>query len=64
MPSYNIAVAASKSSAEITTIPSTGCCPADWREFWRVHGTSWRSLIELHFEICDRLRASSSWCSP
>jgi len=41
------------------TIPST----LDWREFWRVHGTSWRSLIELHFEICDRLRASSSWRS-
>jgi len=41
------------------TIPST----LDWREFRRAHGTSWRSLIELHFEICDRLRASSSWRS-
>jgi hypothetical protein len=39
---------------------STGLDPAGWREFWRVHGTSWRSLIDLHFEICDRLRASSS----
>jgi hypothetical protein len=44
-----------------TTLPST----LDWRDFWRVHGTSWRSLIDLHFQICDRLRAtSSSWCAP
>jgi hypothetical protein len=48
-------------SSEPLTFSSTGCCPADWREFWRLHGTSWRSLIDLHFEICDRLRASSSW---
>jgi hypothetical protein len=34
--------------------------PAGWHEFWREHGTSWRSVIDLHFEICDRLRASSS----
>jgi hypothetical protein len=51
------------------TLLSTGSCPADWRAYWRVHGTSWRSLIELHFEICDRLRATSSlWgsscCTP
>jgi hypothetical protein len=43
-------------------ITSTGTDPAGWRDFWRTHGTSWRSLIELHFEICDRLQAcSSSW---
>jgi hypothetical protein len=44
--------------AEVATLPST----VDWRAFWRVHGTTWRGVIDLHFEICDRLRAaSSSW---
>jgi len=48
----------------MTTFTSTGTNPDGWREYWRVHGANWRSLIELHFEICDRLRASSSlWCS-
>jgi len=51
MTSYNIAVAAGKSSAEITNC-SIGTCPADWRG---------RHVLELHFEITDRLRASSSW---
>jgi hypothetical protein len=41
---------------EAATLPST----VDWRAFCRVRGTSWRSVIDLHFEICDRLRASSS----
>jgi hypothetical protein len=43
---------------EAGTLPST----VDWRAFWRVHGTTWRSVIDLHFEICERLRATSSWC--
>jgi hypothetical protein len=38
-----------------STIPSTSS------EYWRVNCVTWRSLIELHFEICDRLRASSAW---
>jgi hypothetical protein len=43
-----------------TTIPST----LDWREFWRVHGTSCRSLFELHCAIVNRLQATSSlWVS-
>jgi hypothetical protein len=42
------------------TLSSTGLNPEGWRGFWRVNGTSWRSLIDLHFEICDRVRASSS----
>jgi hypothetical protein len=41
---------------EAATLAST----VDWRTFWRVHGTTWRSVIDLHFEICDRLWASSS----
>jgi hypothetical protein len=45
------------------TSSSTGSCPDEWREYWRVHGTKWRSVIELHLEICDRLWASSSWAS-
>jgi hypothetical protein len=37
----------------------------NWRQWWadeseRV-GTNWQSLIELHFAICNRLQASSSW---
>jgi hypothetical protein len=35
----------------------------DWREYWRRQGVDWRSVIKLHVEICDRLRASSSWWS-
>jgi hypothetical protein len=42
------------------TLPST----SDWREYWRVHGISWRSVIRLHFEIVDSLRPKSSlWVS-
>jgi hypothetical protein len=45
------------------TAPST----MDRREWWadesvRV-GTNWQSLISLHFAICNRLQASSSWRS-
>ena len=47
----------------MTTITSTGTDPTGWREYWRVHGINWGSLIELHFEISDRLRASSSLVS-
>jgi hypothetical protein len=41
------------------TIPST----IDSREYWSRRGVDWRSVIKLHVEICDRLRASSSWWS-
>jgi len=47
-------------NAHIITIPST----ADAREFWRIHGTSWRSVFELHAAIVNRLQATSSlWVS-
>ncbi len=47
-----------------TTTPST----LDWHAWWadeseRV-GTDWQSLISLHFAICNRLQASSSWWRP
>jgi hypothetical protein len=59
---YSTSAAGCKSSELI--VSSTGTDPAGWREFWRLQGASWRALIELHFEICDRLQAaSSSWCS-
>jgi hypothetical protein len=50
-------------------LSSTGSCSADWRRWWAAEaeriGTNRRSLIELHFQICDRLRASSSsWRRP
>jgi hypothetical protein len=50
------------------TVISTGCCPADWRQWWLAEaeriGTDWRSLFSLHLEICDRLRAASSSWGP
>jgi hypothetical protein len=66
---YNEIAALCKPSSFEITIRSTGCCPADWRQWWRIEseriGTNWRSLIELDLEICDDLRASSSsWCTP
>ena len=37
----------------------------DQRQWWADESvrtrTDWRSLIELHCQIVDRLRASSSW---
>jgi hypothetical protein len=42
--------------AEAATLSSS----LDWRNYWRVHGTSWRHILELHFEIVDHLRANSS----
>jgi hypothetical protein len=42
-----------------TIITST----TDWRAYWQRQGVDWRSVIKLHVEICDRLRASSSWWS-
>jgi hypothetical protein len=43
------------------TAPST----MDRRDWWRDEAirtrTDWKSLIELHCAIVDRLRASSSW---
>jgi hypothetical protein len=39
-------------------------CTADWRQWWADEseriGSNWRSFIQLHFEIVDRLRAKSS----
>jgi hypothetical protein len=36
--------------AHITTVTSTGCCPADWRDYWRTEsvrcGTNWQTLLE------------------
>jgi hypothetical protein len=47
-----------------STITSSGTNPDGWRRWWRIEsarrGSDWHSLIELHFEIADRLRASSS----
>lgn len=44
---------------------SSGSGPADWREYWRVHGTSWQHIFELHAAIVPRLQAaSSSWGTP
>jgi hypothetical protein len=49
------------------TAVSTGTNPSEWRVWWREEairtGTDWRSLFELHCQIVDRLRASSSWAS-
>jgi len=54
---HNISAAGRKSSG---IVASSGCCPSDWREYWRAHGTSWRSLFKLHCSIVDRLRSNSS----
>jgi hypothetical protein len=43
------------------TIPSTGCCPADWRLWWRTEservGTDWPSL---HRQLVGAWRALRS----
>jgi hypothetical protein len=61
---YNNASTAASSSFEIPTANSTGTCPAEWRAWWLAEaersGSDWRSLITIHLEVCDRLRASSS----
>ena len=44
---------------EAATLSST----LDRRAYWDRYGVDWRSVIKLHVEICDRLRASSSWWS-
>jgi hypothetical protein len=60
---YSIS-AASRKQSEITAL-STGIGPDGWREFWRIHGTSWRHIFELHAAIVNRLQAeSSSWGTP
>jgi hypothetical protein len=56
-------LASDKSDA---TLSSTGTNPDGWRRWWAIEaervGTNWRSLLSLHLEICDHLRAaSSSW---
>jgi hypothetical protein len=52
------------SSGSLNTSPLTLPSTSDWREYWRVHGISWRSVIQLHFEIVDSLRPNSSlWVS-
>ena len=51
-------------TARSLTEPST----ADLRQWWIDESvrtrTDWKSLIELHCQIVDRLRASSSWAWP
>jgi hypothetical protein len=49
-------------------ISAPGTDSAGWHRRWRIEsarsGSDWRSLINLHFEICNRLQAiSSSWAS-
>jgi hypothetical protein len=61
--SYTVLAAGGKSSAKIIALST-----ANAREWWRAEseriGSNWRSLIEPHFQICERLQAasSSSWC--
>jgi hypothetical protein len=56
-----------------TTLPSTGLNRSDWREYWRVHGTSWRSLFEASLDrlrnvvvsacpTCGATPCNSAWC--
>jgi hypothetical protein len=37
----------------------------NWRQWWATEaeriGSNWRSIFQLHCEIVDRLRATSSW---
>lgn len=47
----------------LSVATSTGLGP-ECREYWDEHGTSWRSLIELHLAIVNRLAAASSWHAP
>jgi hypothetical protein len=68
MSSISISPGRRKPNAPIisATVTSTGTDPAGWRRWWRIEsarsGSDWRSLINLHFEICNRLQAiSSSW---
>jgi hypothetical protein len=55
----------SSSSSLPITVTSTGDASAGLRRWWATeaerYGTDWRSVINLHLEISDRLRASSSW---
>jgi hypothetical protein len=51
-----------------STVTSTGDVAASLRRWWSDEasraGSDWRSVLSLHFEISDRLRASfSSWSS-
>jgi hypothetical protein len=40
-----------------TTAISTGTDPEGWREYWRVHGASWRSFCILKsLTACGLLR--------
>jgi hypothetical protein len=36
---------------------------SDKRAHWQRCGVSWRDILKLHIEICDRLRAELSWWS-
>jgi len=42
------------------TIPSTGCGPDGWREFWRIEsrrvGSDWVSLIDCAQAVLSELR--------
>jgi hypothetical protein len=43
-----------------TTIPSTGCCPAEWRSWWATEsrrvGTDWIPLIEAAEGVLRKFR--------
>jgi hypothetical protein len=43
---------------------STGSTPADWREWWRINGTTWQDIAELNVAVIERLIATSTvWSS-
>jgi hypothetical protein len=52
------------SSSRPITLTSTGCCPADWRQWWlakaKAAGTDWPSVLGLHLSIADALIAGAS----
>jgi hypothetical protein len=59
----NLANSGGSLKSESITASSTD----NWREFWAAESerisTNWRSLISIHLEIVERLRASSSSCA-
>jgi hypothetical protein len=57
MNGQNLLATSASFKADKTTSNST----TNWREYWRVHGTSWHSLFDLHVAIVNRLQAATSW---
>jgi hypothetical protein len=51
----------SRSIGRLNPDSSVALSTTDTRTWWAIEseriGTTWHSLIELHFQICDRLRA-------